>query len=669
MGYLLEQNCAILIFKSSSAGIKNLIFSTLLALAFLGVVGFDDRLQSIKAPRASFKLPFLKTALCGSAVIGSTFFCAHYCLFDSVPFVLLSGVVPSSALLRAEGSALIWRKRNSENQHDKKRISKQNGRLAEKLYVERTNSSLYLAELAQAKESLLAQAKRFAVKESKHAEMIERTQSQLSEAQTSLAEVMIERVENNHFKEAVGSAIENSNFTRKERSPYPLELMRNFVYVSLGAVAIRPMVRTLERLNTVGMLDFRIPSRTSIGNWTFRAGLGLLKGIKAIDEPYVVIVDHCKALGNIKVFVALALTLSDYEASLKEERALTLADLTVVEIIPMATSNGLEMAAVYKSIFTKLGSSPAYILSDKGSDLMSGIRIYRAVHDDKVEFLHDFSHMASNLFKAEYEHTEWLKEFTALKHSGSASLRQGLFAHLAGPAIRTKAKFMNMKKTLQWAMDICQLTEGRGRAEGNSEKAALRTAFPGIRKFKPQIAAFLKACILVEKCAKLLKEKGYSSETEKQCLKWIQECDTTPQNIRDGLIAWLSSARTLKMRLIKKGWTAALPISSDPIESLFSRYKNMLSHMPMPEPTRRVLTLPLLCGRHSEEKIEQAMGSITMKCLNDWDQKNIPKTQIKKRKELKKRLALGKEKTAESNKTVDNFKHQPAAFQDFQPPF
>jgi len=604
----------------------------LIALAFCGAIGFDDRLHQVRMKKTLI-LPSASIFFLGSlGVIGG---CAFHYGLDQNSILFLSSAI-GSINAKSHPSIKIWKARSSKHRAEKRTLKKQNGRLQSKVI----HLKDALASASEERRLMQEKADGLLAQTAQLQGQLADSQGKVVELSKQHKELKMEHDSSTKILESLKATLDHevsSLCTKKERSPFPTKLAIKFVKVALAGSTYRATVRIMETLTRVGMMEHRIPCATSLGNWICKCGLALFQEPKQLDEPYILVVDHCKAVGGIKVFVALAITRSSFLLAQKEKRALCLEDMTFLEMIPMKTSNAAVMCATYKQIISKVGKSPEYILSDKGSDLIAGLRLYRNLYGDNVEHLHDYSHMAANLLKAHYKDEPWLAEFTSLLHSGSAKLRLGEHASLAAPSIRGKARFMNIKKQLEWAVNTLNFTKGKGRPAVGSRKHVLQQAYPDLRQLKKLIEECLVICNVIDQIAETLKKNGFNEWSYKRCLSLLNEQDQT-HSVIIGLLNWLNQTKMLQLRLKKKpkaeSWNLPLPISSDPIESLFSRYKQLLSRMPIQEPTKCLLALPLLTGNLDTQLRPELLDKTTHKDLNKWISENLPDSQIKKRKKL-----------------------------------
>ena len=85
------------------------------------------------------------------------------------------------------------------------------------------------------------------------------------------------------------------------------------------------------------------------------------------------------------------------------------------------------------------------------------------------------------------------------------------------------------------------------------------------------------------------------------------------------------------LKIQQKLDSPSLPVSSDIIESLFGKFKHTIEKSPQSDMNHSILVIPLLCGKMSEEKISNALNSVSQKELEKWKKDNIGETMRSKR--------------------------------------
>jgi hypothetical protein len=121
------------------------------------------------------------------------------------------------------------------------------------------------------------------------------------------------------------------------------------------------------------------------------------------------------------------------------------------------------------------------------------------------------------------------------------------------------------------------------------------------------ITHFLQDALPLLECQKIIKTKGLSSDTQKECLKVLGRQSFCPSLFSD-FTQWMTDqlAVAKKLGLSDSG----LPISSDTIESLFGVVKHH-GVGAIKDPNRIALHIPALCGNLTPLDVERALNIST----------------------------------------------------------
>ena len=102
------------------------------------------------------------------------------------------------------------------------------------------------------------------------------------------------------------------------------------------------------------------------------------------------------------------------------------------------------------------------IVDDHGADLHGGVEIFRAAHPETVE-VYDITHKAACLLKARLEGDERWKSYATCLGRAKWAMQQTELAALIPPSQRSKARFMNVGKLVDWGVATSALVEDPGR--------------------------------------------------------------------------------------------------------------------------------------------------------------------------------------------------------------
>jgi hypothetical protein len=344
----------------------------------------------------------------------------------------------------------------------------------------------------------------------------------------------------------------------------------------------------------------KAPCPQTVINWVTWLSITRLQEVPSLPKTpliadpfangFIWIVDISIALGSGKLLAVLALDAHHYH---EHATAPTLPHVHPLAVAVAESWTGDAVAGVLKALIGTLGR-PVALLKDGGSELA------RAADDLSTEglgtrCLDDLSHVAANLLKHQYVHHPQFETFVSACGQVSKHLKQTALACLAPPKTSTKARFMNLHRLVKWADQLLQHSSP-GAARAGSALAKLRGALGQLPACKSFIALFRRDAETLLRCQEVLKVKGLSKQTREQCLRLVEAMPPSSP-VRRGFEAWMDKHLAVAKELGLD--TVGLPISSDPIESLFGVAKQH-SQGPIKDADRLALYLPAFCGQLSQ---------------------------------------------------------------------
>lgn len=374
------------------------------------------------------------------------------------------------------------------------------------------------------------------------------------------------------------------------------------------------------------------PSPNTLINWCIRAGIAKLKGVRKYEESCIDIIDHWIGKGDCKIFAVLRISISKYKKRNKDLSALNLGDFELVHLEIMRKSNGKQVCSSLEKLYKKI-SHPVAIICDSGSDLKKGLRLLneKLPKSNKIYHIKDISHKLACIFKKEYEDLDWFKNFFTILNNGNKKLQNGMHANLISPSQNTKARFMNIGKQVEWYIDkIDNIQRGNLTKE---EDIKFKEVYRDLKKYESKIRDLHATIILSHKVMAVLKVKGLNAESRKECMKIIFS-NQGNKKIKEEIIQWLNDHQKISEKLSNRDWSASIPITSDPIESFFSKYKILQKRTPQGDPTRIIAILPLLVGNNSAEEIHDLISNVSHKEALKWVEENVPETIHSKKRKL-----------------------------------
>ena len=391
-----------------------------------------------------------------------------------------------------------------------------------------------------------------------------------------------------------------------------------------AVVSYRSVPRILNLFNSrTGLINGWIPHFTSVINWTLRLGLGMLKQVKPIHEPWLAIIDHSIDIGTKKALVVLRLTI---DALKRRDQAIQLKDCECIGLSVCETVNGETISLELEPIFSRAGM-PKAIIKDCDSTLAKGVRLWSETQETAVPVIDDIGHVMASALKAQFEKTTTYKRFTDLLNKGANRLRQTELAFLIPPKLRSKGRFQSISKLGEWGAKMLNVLAVKGYAKKGSLLSKLRAALPGFSLLKPFVKRFANTTSVVSQIMEILKNKGLSQTSYEQCQKFSKQL---PRNskVKKRLNSWLEQHLKIQQQIT----SLPLLVSSDIIESLFGNFKHIIERSPQADMNRSTLLIPALCGNRDDMTILTALNQASHRDLENWERENIPYTVRKKRR-------------------------------------
>ncbi len=198
------------------------------------------------------------------------------------------------------------------------------------------------------------------------------------------------------------------------------------------------------------------------------------------------------------------------------------------------------------------------------------------------------------------------------------------------PKLRAKGRFQSITAVAHWAQKLLDLIGRKGKADAALDASKVRKAFCGLAPLRSFLTRFCQVCSIAERFLELMKTKGLNETTYHTAQDLLVQLPARSL-LRHRLAAWLENHIIIFRNLGQLD--GSLPVSSDPIESLFGKFKTMIQRNPHAELNRLIFVLPLLCGDHSQAAIDQALDQCSHAQMLATIKQNVPPTLRQTRKQ------------------------------------
>lgn len=317
------------------------------------------------------------------------------------------------------------------------------------------------------------------------------------------------------------------------------------------------IINYVQRLVIVRL---RKPPLPAIGDCSVRS---------LFSNGWIWIVDTTVFTANGSALAVVAIPADFYSDADKEEKTLGLKDVAFVAGRVRKSWNGDSVREFLEDMISIHGR-PSAILRDQGSDLQ---RAGRLMSEDGIDIdcIRDISHFVANIIRMEYDDHEQLHSFMSILGKISTKVKQTVLGFFAPPSRTTKARYMNIYRLLKWAQRILALNPSATSPAGFNIKSDFEQVKVMLRPFKGFIERCGRDVEALMNLEKILKTQGLSHDSWQKAEACL---DPLPplSRIRRTMKGWAEETMAIadKMGVGDSG----LPVTSDPIESLFGLSKS-----------------------------------------------------------------------------------------------
>ena len=370
-------------------------------------------------------------------------------------------------------------------------------------------------------------------------------------------------------------------------------------------ISFRAVSRVLHVLAD-GLGIGKAPCPQTVINWVMRLSMVRLQSVQLLQgaarhlipftNGWIWMIDTSITLGTGKLLSVLALEAHHYSLAgcapgFHHVRCVAVA------VSPSWTGEGL--ADLLERVISVVGRPAAY-LKDGGSELKRAVDLL-SERGRGSPVIDDISHAVANMLKRRYETHPQFATFLSACGRVSSRLKHTVLACLAPPKVQTKSRFMNVHRLVRWADWVLGLLPA-GRAKAGSVVAKLRTCLDELPACRTLIRQFRADAVALLACQKILKTRGLTHDTLHECEPLLDTMASVRvrQEFSRYLHHQLETAQQLGLDEV------GLPISSDPIESLFGLTKQH-GVGPVKDANRMALRIPALGGVPTLEEAQQVL--------------------------------------------------------------
>jgi hypothetical protein len=374
------------------------------------------------------------------------------------------------------------------------------------------------------------------------------------------------------------------------------------------------------------------PCAETIRLWLLRVGLFLLRRPLPPCTDWVYLLDLTIQLGQHKCLVILGISLARFRASgyrLDHHDVYVLS----VQVLTHCTAETIDKHLTEARQRT---GTPLQVVSDHGSDVWAGIRLFRGKYPTVIE-TYDITHGLAIVLKRYLEPDARWDGFVKGCQRTRQQLQQTAGSFLQPPAWRQKARYLNLEGHLVWANNMllvldakanATVTEKLGCGAEQGEKW-LEEKLGWLSEYQEDVRQW--SCFQkVVKCAETeIKHNGLRGSSQRRIQQAMQDDKPVTERERQFLREVMKLVRGEGVKVPARQHYVG---STDVLESLFGKYKELADHGPCREITANVLMIPLFATALTATLLKQALESVHEHDVRLWVEQQLGVSPQKKKR-------------------------------------
>lgn len=390
--------------------------------------------------------------------------------------------------------------------------------------------------------------------------------------------------------------------------------MISFCCQLCNVIGFRSTHRVLPLIQQWLGISFDIPSRWTMRLWNSRNGVAILKESATVADDWIWMIDHSVQLGKMCVLVVLGIR----QSQLPQGRALVRQDMKPLALLPTDSRSKEEVGDALVELAAKIGT-PIGVVADGAAELHQGVKSLEK-SGAEVVMLDDIKHKAANVLKATIGKDERFTKFVAHAGRTKANIQQTELEHFLPPKKRTKCRFMNFGKLIDWAdLVLAHLKQPEATGNRNISKVRLHEKLGWLAEFENDLKQWRECREVVSTTLQFTNTRGVESGATEELKTRLTTLDLQ-SSIADKISRRLVQCYAENEEKLSRSKHAALrmPVSTEVLESSLGSFKAIQRHHNRGTFTTLLAIFPTLFQITTPEKIRRRLASVSTKNLRKW---------------------------------------------------
>lgn len=340
-----------------------------------------------------------------------------------------------------------------------------------------------------------------------------------------------------------------------------------------------------------------------------RIGLYKLERSKPVGE-WIYIVDSSIQMGLMKGLVILGIRRDVLENN--KDYTLSHDDLEPIVLKTIETCSGEVVCDALLEAEKKTGT-PSAIVSDEGSEIKRGVRLFNAVNNKNVIHLHDIVHLIDNLLKKELKNDALWASFTKEMTNTVQQLKLTKISHFIPPKQRQKKRMLGEFSITKWANNVLRYLD-KGYTTVEEE-----TKLGWIRGYRQVMREYREITLICKISIEEVRKRGYYNGLGENIKAKLNKI-VLSERARQFFIKVEELLKNEENKLCEQKHFLG---SSEIIESLFGKFKQLEKDHASGGLTSLVLSMPAIVGKLSVEMVKIALETVPVMKARKWIEDNI----------------------------------------------
>ncbi|OWK40218.1 hypothetical protein FRUB_05137 [Fimbriiglobus ruber] len=349
----------------------------------------------------------------------------------------------------------------------------------------------------------------------------------------------------------------------------------------------------------------RTPCPTTVRSWVVRLGYAHLTRPLAHDHSWAWLIDHTLQIGHQKLFAIFGIPLDQVPFGV---RPLPLADVHLLALVPMATTNRAQVATALADAVARTGP-PRQIVSDGATEWRAGIQDFRVRYPDTVGVA-DVTHVAANLLKHYWEGDPQWAAFTRQMAATAAAIRQTRSAHLMAPTLRARGRYLSVAAFVRFGPFVLRKLQA---AEPDADVVA---HYGWVAGYAAALPVWADQHALAQATVRVVRVEGFGARTPALVAEAWEPLATrdhpTTERLRNRLRAYVGR----ETRAAHPG--ERLVGSTEIVESAFGVLKRLSGDQSASGLTGLSVGLGAMIGTTTPEQIQGDLERVPEKVVQTW---------------------------------------------------